>query len=69
MNYLVRRGIESKRIKWKGYGESALVNQCTDGRKCSKELHQQNRRAELMVTLIDEELHNDKINKDESPRP
>ena len=51
--YLTSRGIKSKRIKYKGYGESKLVNKCADGVPCSPEEHQENRRTEFKVISID----------------
>ncbi|SHM93697.1 hypothetical protein SAMN05444484_1141, partial [Flavobacterium chilense] len=36
----------------KGYGESQLVNRCSDGVKCSEEEHQMNRRSEFIVTAL-----------------
>ncbi|SHM84131.1 hypothetical protein SAMN05444484_1111, partial [Flavobacterium chilense] len=35
----------------KGYGESQLVNRCSDGVKCSEEEHQMNRRSEFFVVF------------------
>ena len=51
--YLTERGIKSKRIKSKGYGEAKLVNKCADGVPCSTEEHQENRRTEFKVTSLD----------------
>jgi peptidoglycan-associated lipoprotein len=51
--YLTERGIKSKRIKSKGYGEEKLVNNCADGVPCSTEEHQENRRTEFKVTSLD----------------
>ncbi|WP_445718833.1 OmpA family protein [Flavobacterium sp.] len=48
-NWLVKNGIDSSRISSKGYGESRLVNHCSDGVKCSEEEHQMNRRSEFIV--------------------
>jgi len=48
--YLIAHGIEAKRIKAKGYGESQLLNRCSDGIPCSDEEHQANRRTEVKVT-------------------
>ncbi|MEO9869148.1 OmpA family protein [Ekhidna sp.] len=48
--YIVKQGISSSRITAKGYGEEALVNNCTNGAPCSKEEHQRNRRTEFKVT-------------------
>ncbi|MCO6480262.1 MAG: OmpA family protein [Phaeodactylibacter sp.] len=49
VRYLIARGIEKERLVAKGYGESRLVNQCSDGAPCSEEEHQQNRRTEFRV--------------------
>jgi len=50
VNYLIAHGIEARRIKAKGYGESQLLNRCSDGVPCSDEEHQANRRTEVKVT-------------------
>ncbi len=49
VNYLVSRGISRKRMVAKGYGESRLLNRCSDGVECSEEDHQANRRTEFTV--------------------
>jgi len=44
------------RVKAQGYGESKPLNSCIDGISCSEELHQQNRRTELLVLdVVDDE--------------
>jgi outer membrane protein OmpA-like peptidoglycan-associated protein len=48
-NYFVARGIPQSRIVVNAYGESQLVNKCSDNVECSEEEHQANRRAELKV--------------------
>jgi len=52
--YIASKGVDSKRIKGKGYGESKLVNDCKcEGKQqssCSEEQHAQNRRVEIKVT-------------------
>lgn len=48
-NWLVNKGIDPSRITAKGYGESMLVNNCSDGVPCSEEEHQMNRRSEFIV--------------------
>jgi len=52
VQYIVSKGIDGKRMKWKGYGESRLVNKCKNDVPCTEEEHQQNRRTEFKVTKI-----------------
>lgn len=47
--YVIAKGISEDRIKWKGFGENQLVNECADGVECSDAKHQQNRRTEFRV--------------------
>lgn len=49
VNYLNGRGIDGSRLVARGYGESALVNECEDGVDCSDEQHQENRRTTFKV--------------------
>lgn len=62
VRYIIGKGIASDRILAKGYGESQLLNDCSDASTCgcaplnvigcvpcSEELHQQNRRTELRL--------------------
>ena len=49
VDYIVSRGISLDRITYKGYGETQLVNNCTNGVKCSREEHQLNRRTEFKI--------------------
>ena len=55
VNYLVKNGINEKRIDSKGFGEYELVNRCTDGIPCSSAEHQANRRIEFKVISFDNE--------------
>ena len=48
--YIIKQGISASRMVAKGYGEEKLVNECSNGVKCSKEKHQRNRRTEFKVT-------------------
>lgn len=48
-DYLVSRGIAAGRITPKGYGETQLLNRCSDGVKCSEAEHQINRRTEFVI--------------------
>ncbi|MFD2552328.1 OmpA family protein [Bizionia sediminis] len=48
--YLYSRGIATERIESAiGYGETQLVNECSNGVKCSKEKHQENRRSKFII--------------------
>ncbi len=55
VNYIVSRGIAKNRLQAKGYGESQLINECSDGVECSEEKHQENRRTEFVITEIKSE--------------
>ena len=48
--YIVSQGILSTRITSRGYGETNLINKCSDGVNCTSEEHQANRRTEFKVT-------------------
>lgn len=50
--YIQSAGIAANRITSKGYGETALLNNCGDNVKCSKKEHAQNRRTTFRVTRI-----------------
>jgi outer membrane protein OmpA-like peptidoglycan-associated protein len=49
VDYLTKAGISADRLKSAGYGETQLVNGCTNGVKCSGAQHQENRRTEFKV--------------------
>ncbi len=49
VNYLVNKGISRSRLVAKGYGETRLVNRCSNGVKCSAAEHKRNRRTEFRV--------------------
>ena len=48
-DYLKSRGIAASRITPKGYGETKLLNKCSDGIECTEEQHQKNRRTEIEI--------------------
>ena len=49
--WIIQKGnIDPSRISGRGYGETQLVNRCSNGVKCSEEEHQQNRRSMFIVT-------------------
>ncbi|HEY9262219.1 OmpA family protein, partial [Chitinophaga sp.] len=50
VQYLVTKGISNERMTAHGYGESRLVNHCSNGVKCTEADHQANRRTEITVT-------------------
>jgi len=49
LDFLIHSGVKDSRISGKGYGESRLKNQCSDGTPCSEEQHAVNRRTELRI--------------------
>lgn len=52
VNYLIEKGIDKTRIVAKGYGESKLLNSCSDGVVCTEEEHQKNRRTEIKILSV-----------------
>ncbi|WP_188704103.1 OmpA family protein, partial [Lutibacter litoralis] len=49
ISYIISKGIDPARIYGKGYGETELVNHCSNGVKCTETEHQLNRRTEFIV--------------------
>ena len=50
-DYLYSRGIEDGRIQSAiGYGESQILNHCTNGVKCTDKEHEENRRSKFIIT-------------------
>jgi outer membrane protein OmpA-like peptidoglycan-associated protein/tetratricopeptide (TPR) repeat protein len=52
VDYLIASGIDARRLSYKGYGESMLINRCADGVSCTEAEHQANRRTEFKITSI-----------------
>ena len=49
-DYIISRGIDANRIESAiGYGESQLLNKCSNGVKCTEEEHQLNRRSYFYI--------------------
>ncbi|PCI02504.1 MAG: flagellar motor protein MotB, partial [Flavobacteriaceae bacterium] len=49
-DYIVKNGINQNRIiAYEGFGETHLVNHCSNGVKCSEDEHQLNRRTEFII--------------------
>ena len=71
VRYLIEKGIDSKRVRAKGYGESKLVNECGNDVECLEEEHQRNRRTTFKVLsekLVIESVTPDSIRVDEAPK-
>ena len=47
--WLIKNGVAKNRLTGKGYGETQLVNKCSDGVPCTEEEHQMNRRSEFII--------------------
>ncbi|GJM35867.1 MAG: hypothetical protein DHS20C18_48680 [Saprospiraceae bacterium] len=54
VSYLVSKGIDRRRLRYQGFGETRLVNRCGDSANCTETEHQQNRRTELRVLEIND---------------
>jgi outer membrane protein OmpA-like peptidoglycan-associated protein/tetratricopeptide (TPR) repeat protein len=52
IDWLVKNGVDASRLTGKGYGETQLVNKCSDDVKCTEEEHQLNRRSEFIITSL-----------------
>ncbi|WP_428231506.1 OmpA family protein [Flavobacterium sp.] len=50
IQWLIKNGVAKNRLTGKGYGETQLVNGCSDGVQCTEEEHQLNRRSEFIIT-------------------
>lgn len=49
LEWLVKKGIDRNRLSAKGYGESQLLNECSNGVECTEEAHQLNRRSMFLM--------------------
>jgi outer membrane protein OmpA-like peptidoglycan-associated protein/tetratricopeptide (TPR) repeat protein len=50
VQYIIGNNVDKNRVTAKVYGESVLVNKCSNGVQCSEADHQMNRRTEFKVT-------------------
>jgi len=57
VKYLTRNGIAKNRLKPVGYGETSIRNHCVDGVACKEYEHQYNRRTEVKITRISQEIN------------
>ena len=51
-NYIISKGIDKRRLSKIGYGETKLLNECSDGVPCSNEMHALNRRTEFIIVKM-----------------
>jgi outer membrane protein OmpA-like peptidoglycan-associated protein len=72
IDYLVRKGIDKKRLEPHGYGEHQLVNNCGcepnnigPGKDCTEEEHLANRRTTVKLLRTDYNLPHQKEKKDD----
>lgn len=49
VNYMIKKGISKDRLVSEGYGETKLLNECSDGVNCSAAKHDINRRSEFII--------------------
>ena len=50
--YIKAHITDPSRIYGKGYGESKLINKCSNGVKCTDQEHQDNRRTEFIIIKL-----------------
>ncbi len=49
VEYIIQNGIEANRLTSKGFGETRLKNECSNGVPCSDKKHQANRRSDFII--------------------
>lgn len=49
VNYMISKGISEERLQGEGFGETKLINKCSNGVKCSAADHELNRRSEFII--------------------
>ncbi|MDQ8006308.1 MAG: OmpA family protein [Pedobacter sp.] len=52
MDYLINKGVPADRLSAIGKGETELLNECSDGVKCTEAQHQLNRRTEFKIVKV-----------------
>lgn len=62
-DYLIEQGVTPQRIKARGYGETQLRNECSDGVACTEKQHAYNRRIEVKVLQVREQIDLDEFNQ------
>ncbi|WP_338840001.1 OmpA family protein [Flavobacterium ginsenosidimutans] len=51
VEYIVNSGIAQERVSGEGFGETHLLNHCSNGVTCSEKEHEQNRRSEFIINF------------------
>lgn len=51
VDYIVKSGIAQERLSGEGFGETQLLNHCSNGVKCSEKEHELNRRSEFIISF------------------
>jgi outer membrane protein OmpA-like peptidoglycan-associated protein len=49
VSYIIEKGVDPNRITGKGYGETQLINECSDNVDCTETQHAMNRRTEFVI--------------------
>ncbi|MDM1327923.1 OmpA family protein [Myroides odoratimimus] len=52
IEWMTKQGIEASRLTGRGYGETQLLNGCSNGEHCTDAEHQVNRRSEFIIKEI-----------------
>jgi outer membrane protein OmpA-like peptidoglycan-associated protein len=52
VEYMIKNGIDTKRLVAQGYGETQLINECKNGFTCDDKTHEQNRRTEFKILSL-----------------
>ncbi|MBS7254293.1 OmpA family protein [Flavobacterium branchiicola] len=50
VDYIINGGVSVDRVSGEGFGETRLINGCSNGVKCTEKEHELNRRSEFIVT-------------------
>ena len=60
MEYLILQGVDPSQLNSKGYGETELLNKCSDNVFCNEEDHAKNRRIEFNISNISLQINFEK---------
>jgi len=52
IDYIVERGVSASRLSGKGFGETKLINDCTNEKECTDEERAINRRTEFVIVKM-----------------